>query len=225
METGSISVITFSNRSERYFPQFLKSCERFGVKPVVLNPGPSYHPFTRGGRKWNMLHQHLLQAPADSFALVVDSHDLIFVEPLEAIFEKWRTFNSSLVVSAESDCWPDKNLIHRHTKTPDPYRFVNSGGVMGTRDAIMGALVTMRAPDRAEKGNDQDMLMRYVVENPQQVRLDTRGEIWTNLHFAEEAIEFRDERIYNRLSGVFPGIIHANGKVSLDHVLGWLGWK
>jgi hypothetical protein len=119
----SVQVVTLSNYPRRYFTQFINSCAKIGVSPAVLDPGLDYSPFECGSVKWKLLYRHIAGLNA-GYVMYVDSHDLVFVHHLEVILDKFKALHSAIVVSADSDCWPDKQLIQRHPRTADPYRFV-----------------------------------------------------------------------------------------------------
>lgn len=154
--------------------------------------------------------------------MYVDSHDLVFVHHLEVILEKFKALRSAIVISADSDCWPHKELIQRHPMTADPYRFVNSGGILGEREAFIEMLEGLGAKNGSEKGNDQGQLAAYFCENwsrPGFLRLDSTGSIWTSLHFAEYVLEFRHGMIRNTLTDTYPSIIHGNGAVDMHRII------
>jgi hypothetical protein len=222
----SVQVVTLSNRPDRYFSNFMTSCSRIGTVPAVLDPGPTYSPFNAGAVKWSLLYNYLTgpHCPA-RHVLYVDSHDLLFVHHLPMIMEKFRGFGARVVISADSDCWPYKELIQRHPRTANPYRFVNSGGILGEKDAFIEMLEGLGATKGQTRGNDQGQLAIYFCENWTRdgcLALDTKGDIWTSLHFAEHVLELKNGMIRNKLSNTYPSIIHGNGGVNLDSIIEYL---
>jgi hypothetical protein len=81
----------------------------------------------------------------------------------------------------------------------------------------------MGVADMPDSGNDQGQLAIHYCENTDKYRLDTKGTIWTALHYAESAISTRPEGIFNNLSKVYPSVIHGNGRTNLHHVVDHLG--
>jgi hypothetical protein len=89
----------------------------------------------------------------------------------------------------------------------------------------MEMLDGLGAKAASDKGNDQGQLAAYFCENCSQqgfMRLDTKGSIWTSLHFAEDVLEFKHGVIRNSLSDTYPSIIHGNGGVDMRQIIEFL---
>ena len=65
--------------------------------------------------------------------MFVDANDIIFYDNPENIKKKFLEFNKNIVISAEKNCLPDKDIIEfypEETKN-EKFRYVNSGTYMG----------------------------------------------------------------------------------------------
>lgn len=57
-------------------------------------------------------------------------YDVIILANSSTILNKFIEFDSSIVISTEKSCWPDRKLADKYpTVDLNGYRFINSGGL------------------------------------------------------------------------------------------------
>lgn len=153
----------------------------------------------------------------------VDSWDLVYGASPDEVMQHYHTFNSPIVISAESNCFPDTyKKEFDELSFPKPYSYLNSGVIIGETDAILYCLESMDLPNvsddyRMENGqnyhsNDQTMWQETFLKQPIKIALDYNQAITQCLH--NEKIEnflFTKERIMNKTTSCHPRIWHFNG--------------
>lgn len=153
----------------------------------------------------------------------VDSWDLVYGATPREVMLCYHTFNSPIVISAESNCFPDTyRKEFDELNNPLPYRYVNSGVIVGETEAILTCLEEMdlqnvRDDYRMENGqnyhsNDQTMWQEIYLKQPVKIALDYNQSITQTLHNATiEDFDFSKERIMNKITSCHPRIWHFNG--------------
>lgn len=86
-----------------------------------------------------------LRSRSEPFAMFADGQDVIVIDRAERILDTYQRIGSEIVISAEKTCWPDADLgaHYPYPKPPyhnSPWRFINSGGWIGERGALIAAL-------------------------------------------------------------------------------------
>ncbi|MCF0072692.1 hypothetical protein LZD49_19585 [Dyadobacter sp. CY261] len=80
--------------------------------------------------------------PGDEIVLFSDGYDVIVTGGEEEIMRRYMrlTPDRSVVVSAERTCYPDSTLEPQYPSGNTPYRFLNSGGIIGSVSNLLTAL-------------------------------------------------------------------------------------
>lgn len=218
-------VTTISSRRphEPYYflDSFERSCKRHSITPHFLQEGP----WGGLGSKPKHLLRYLLRE-GSNFDIVcnVDSWDVIFLSSLEEIVRKYSLFDSPIVFNAERNCFPRADLAEQHPDSISPYKYLNSGFLIGTTEAVIEMLREMKAesiPDdhRDSSGkkiepNDQTEFMLYYLANQTKATLDTHATIAQSLHGSDEN-EFtwdpHTQRLTSLVTGNQPAVLHGNG--------------
>lgn len=159
------------------------------------------------------------------YLLVADSWDIVFAESPEAILEEYQNFEADLVLNAEKNCFPLGHLADRFPDQGTPYRYLNSGFIIGRTEAFVTMLEHMyahnipagyntddhRKPDGGvEHPNDQGFITLAYLDQPVVMKLDVRGSLCHAL-CGVEAVDFSSSGIRNIETGVFPKAFHFNG--------------
>lgn len=219
----SIPIIGVSSRipHEIYYkyPECLRSYRRFGNEPVVLGLDGGYHGLlSRAKLLRNYLRTGVVKSPVMIWS---DLWDVICVRNPESIVEQFKGFNTSIVLNAERECFPDASLTDQFPDRGTPYRYLNSGFWVGETEAILEMLeradveddVDYQKPDgtwvhHCEQLNIQKAFLNQVVP----MKLDTNGEICLTLVGApDDEVQICEGRPYNKNMCNFPSVVHANG--------------
>jgi hypothetical protein len=211
-----LAVVTVATKPDAYFNVLLQSCQRYGVKPVVLGMGSLWRGWCT---KLNLVYHHVTQASSSPYVLYVDGYDSVFQAGLPEIWKSYRGFNAPIVVSACTGCWPDASIANQFPQSPTGVRFLNAGGFMGETRALVRALKIMGCPFVNENQDDQYLMARYFLTHQQEMRLDYHSEIFQTLNFRTVGpVNYRSvERVYvNHSSGKKPHVLHLDGPVSED---------
>ena len=121
-----VKVVTVATHDCDGLERFRKSCPDAIVLGLDANRSFNMN-FPGGGFKVNLLKRFIESCENDDdMILFTDSFDAIVVnscicvDPLVVLF------------SAEMFCWPDRNLAREYPQTLTPFRFLNSGGFIGS---------------------------------------------------------------------------------------------
>lgn len=218
-------IVTVSSRrpSQWYYlyDQFYKSLKGYDVM-TIDNSKEQYWNGLATKPKW--LYKWIKDEKIIAKKLLfVDSWDLVFGAKPEEVMECYETFNAPIMISAESNCFPDTyKKEFDELDFPVPYRYVNSGVIIGDTDAIMACLEAMDLPNVKDDyrmgdgqnyhSNDQTMWQELFLNQPVKIALDYNQMVCQTLHNeTAENFLFSKERIMNKTTSTHPRIWHFNG--------------
>lgn len=108
----------------------------------------------------------------------------MFLSNLDDIIRKFMRFNSRILFSSESSCWPDASLVEKYPKSTGN-RYLNSGIFMGYANDIYKMLTVETIDDT---GDDQLFYTKvYInkdVREKLNIKLDHQSEVFQNLYGA-----------------------------------------
>jgi procollagen-lysine,2-oxoglutarate 5-dioxygenase len=185
-----------------------------------------------GGQKVNHFRKALKPFRQDSrIVMFTDSYDVIVTGNAEAIIKRFNNLNANIVFSAEMFCWPDDNLSKKYPPTDSPYKYLNSGGIVGFAKDIYDLL---RAHPIKDSDDDQlfytDLFLNESLRQKYHMKLDNKAEIFQNLFGAQNDVELKHDpvsghlQLYNTKFETQPVIVHGNGlsKVELNSLANYL---
>jgi GR25 family glycosyltransferase involved in LPS biosynthesis len=159
-----------------------------------------------GGMKINLLKEYIKTLPDHDVVLFTDAFDVFYADNLQSIVRRYLGFNTRALFSAESECYPDENLVEQYPYSETPYRFLNSG----TFIAEVGELKRILSDGIADDEDDQLYYTKKFLSGAYDMKLDYEGYIFiTN----EPSARKQDTQIYNPKTNVFGCIYHGNGGV------------
>jgi hypothetical protein len=220
-------VVTISNRipKEDYYTynQFFKSLR--DTEPLVLGQKPGEYTSLSDKPRilYNAIKNGLIK---EEIIVFVDCWDVVFVDKMQAIVDKFIEYSTPIIIGAEKNCFPGnfKPEYDRLNHGNSVYRYLNSGVIIGVTEAIMTVLEAMDAPnlpidyydprkDANFHFNDQAMYMDIFLRQPVEMKLDYDCYIAQNMQdVTEDEINFRfDNRILNEKTNTLPSIVHWNG--------------
>lgn len=221
----SAKVVTIYNRVplEPYYrlDRFIESLMRLGVTPVILGFNKPW-----GGlmTKPRHLRQWLRDGGAKNDNIIVaDAWDVVFAEQPETIMARKRElFGDAVVFNAEKSCFPRGDLADQFPDQGTPWRYLNSGFMAGSGDAILAILDSMKLDDIPDDHqlpngawfhpNDQEHYTLAYLSQPVPMKLDVRAELCQCCSGCEPSeFAMAELPIRNIATGAAPGVWHFNG--------------
>jgi len=231
----SVEVVTVMNRipnpiKEPYYKPhvFLKSLERFGVKPTVLGLNEPWGGLMTKPRR---LRQWLRAGNCKSDLLIYpDAFDVVFTAAPEEVGEAYREHWPWLPVlfNAERDMFPPGDLQRKYADLIGPWKYLNGGVIMGPPDQILKLLEAMWLDEIHDDHPSPDELHGGAGR---QINPHEQG--WYHLHYAAQVnpididhqckllqclssstlqeFDLSGERIKNVVMGSTPLVYHFNG--------------
>lgn len=178
------------------------SCEKREV-PLLVFGGDGPWP----GHVETKLKKALevIKKRSDKVIMWSDGHDSFITAQPSEILSRFYEMGRFIVLSAETNCFPDAHVATRYPPSETPWRYVNTGGWIGKREALIDALEWMCARDWKD---DQEAWTRYFLENQLSVALDCYCRIFQTMG-ASPGIA--DDGL-NTISGTRPYVWHWNGR-------------
>lgn len=202
----------------------------------ILVLGQGEMEYTGLSDKPRILYHAIKEGVIKSKHLIfIDAYDVVFVDTGEEIMSKFKSFQTSIVVGAEKNCFPG-NFKREYDRLPSTssYKYLNSGVIVGETEAMLTVLEAMDAPNLPRdyhdpnKGynhhfNDQAYYMDIFLRQPVPMRLDYNCEITQNMQdVSMDEIMFMGVSAYspdvemipkikNVETNSMPSIIHWNG--------------
>lgn len=218
-------LVTVTNRipNEWYYLQKEFFASLNGVEPFVIDGRFGAWGGLTTKPKW--LYRAIMSGYIpEKYMIFPDNWDLVFAAPLDEVMEVYKACNKSVMVSSETNCFPsDTREEYDKLDNPAPYKYLNSGFIIGETEAILACLEAMDLPNVPndyhdfEKGidinpNDQLLWQQIYLKQPVEIGLDCSQLLSQTLHDAKiEDFDFSTERIINKITGSAPCSFHFNG--------------
>ena len=192
-------------------PLLRESCARFRVE---------LHEYGMG-RPWPGLCQgkiaealEFLNTRREQYALFTDGEDSFIASYAPTIIGKFQTVNpaGSILISAEKYCYPHPDLSQAYPPSPTPWKYLNSGGWMGSRKRLIQVLSEMLHSHWFGVRDDQYCWTQFYIENNDAMAIDHQCEIFQTLSGMNLEYELRGDIVENVITGTFPSVFHANGR-------------
>lgn len=235
MKAEVITVSSYDPKPDYYRPNsFRVSLGKFGVVPVNLGQGAEWHGLMTKPRLYRKFLREGRQQ--GDVILCVDAWDVFFQAHPDEVVEMWmQNFSSSpngsfISFNAERNCFPCTpetkayfdDVADRDKKIGTPWRYLNSGFMVGTPIQILKLLEAMELdaiPDDYQRPdgswfnpNDQEQFQLAFVKQPAPMCLDYYTELCMAAHGSTlDELDFSGPRIKNKITGSTPLAIHCNG--------------
>jgi hypothetical protein len=227
-----MKVITVINDENNPIFNLLRlSCVLYGLKLVALVSNKT--DFYSNRLKDDLLKDYLLDEDDNELILFTDGIDAVFTATEEEILAKYSKFNTDLVFSAESTCWPDKSLAKLFMlDEKTPYNYLNSGGFIGKVGLIKELLNDNDFDLENYRQSNQYLWSKRYLKNTEKITLDTYCEIFCPLYtdigedyyindinesyrlkkkWFDDNIVIENNRFFNRITKTWPCQAHFNG--------------
>lgn len=225
------------------YQRYVESTGVYGIPYVCLGFGKPWcgndmAKGAGGGHKVVLLKQYLekFDDNDDRLLIFTDCYDVVFCVSPDKIIDKFNEMKSrdkfDILISSEAHIWPDKSLEPQFPDVGTPYKFLNSGGFMGSIKDIK----KMIQPHIESYDDDQyyyqiQYLKSVKKETELVIKLDAKAEIFQTLssHFYYIDIDFGRSSIKNSLTNSEPLVIHGNGgpksKMFFDKLCNYLNLR
>lgn len=177
------------------------------------------------GSKPRLLYEAIMgRKIKEKYLIFCDCFDLVFSVPPSKLFLKYKQFAAPLVISAEKNCFPAGCKYEYDVLAEEfdsPYKYLNSGMIVGEVEAMVTVLESMGAKDipndhwdgtKMIEPNDQEYYQAEFLKQPVQIILDRYQILCNTLHdVMMEELEFREDGVWNNITKTYPCSFHLNG--------------
>ena len=196
-----LHVITIATDENNWLQNWRESANKWGYTYTILGKGQEWNGFSL----WTKLILEFLQTRSfDEIILIVDAYDLLFTGPPREVLEKYRKFNTSIVVGGEDMCMLN---CHEHSSdvNNEKYKWVNSGCVIGRVDALadMFTYVMKISPE-----DDQVGIAKYLDLKPSAMTIDGNQTIVANIRRSGELKCIEGGRFQHQETHTVPAMVH-----------------
>lgn len=170
--------------------------------------------------------QTISNLPKNDIICFVDAYDVLcFADSEKEIIDKFKSYDCDLLMGAETNSYPygyeDKYPNTEHTTN---YKYINSGGFIGYKSAVM-ELYSWKSDDEiieiCKDGGDQTYFIQYFLETKPgpgvKCKMDYNEKIFQNM-FLVSWYDFiiQNGRLYNTVLNEYPCFVHFNGSSYKD---------
>lgn len=167
-------------------------------------------------QKLFVLSDWIEECPSDEIVVCLDGFDVMVNRRLDGLEEYFNSLNTKVLISSEKTfTYQYGRYLDKFEAIESPYRYINSGTYMGTRDGLKEMLdKVLLYGELDETTIDQGLVGMWVYENldnPEIVKMDTECEVfwvltddWLSLN---ESLQSSNE-IINNHTGTYPYFIH-----------------
>ena len=240
---NTIQAVTVGTDPVDGYKRFVDSTITYGFPYVCLGFGKPWcgndmAKGAGGGHKVVLLKEYLEQFDDDDKRYIIfsDCYDAVLSSPPNLIVSKFRqlqqSFDADIIFSAEAKIWPDYSLASEFPDVGTPYKFLNSGGFMGSIKNIKKLIKTpIESYDDDQLYYQYEYLKSVRKETSLKIKLDAKAEIFQTLssHFEQITIDNGISKVKNNLTNTTPMVIHGNGgprsKTFIDNLCNYINIK
>lgn len=128
-----------------------------------------------------------LRSRHEQMAMWIDGNDSLILRGKEEILYRWGMMAVGLLISTESNCWPDAHLESKYPAHDRP-RFLNAGGFIGPTPLVITAMEIVAAV--ADDEDDQRAWTKaFLGGHLPFAGLDYRRRIFASVSDGSESLE------------------------------------
>lgn len=213
------------------YPKFIASLGALGVEPTILGMGEPWHGLIS---KPKIMRDWLRRGECGADVIIwSDSFDVVFSEHPDKAVQTYRNTWPELpvVYNAERGLFPRNDLLSSFPECGTPWRYLNSGLIIGRATDILRILEWMplddtpgdcKDPDtgRDIQPNDQGWHQFTYSAQPVPMILDSHAQLFQSYSACElDEFDLTGPKVMNRLTETCPSIHHFNGN-SKDLIMG-----
>lgn len=226
-----IHCITVSTKDNEKLQRLLKSAKKYNINIKVL--GLDMNTDTLGhsdnqkfGMKLRYPLEYLNKIDENDIVLFTDGWDVIYIDNLDSIYQKYKKFNKPIVFGAELFAWPDADKASEYTDTQNEYfKYLNSGLYIGVAKDLKALLNNYKG---GEDIDDQRFWVDMYFKNRDKIALDIKAELFLDAAGTDKNdYDFTSGSFIFKKTGTSPSVIHANSsdKTYLDLFNSMIGGK
>lgn len=207
----NLHICTVASRRTKGLTQLLDTCKYFGVEIDVLGMGL---PYKGNGQKLTYVRKYIDTIPDDELVLFVDAYDVLILSNKEKMILNFLEMDTQLVFAAETNLFPKRKVGHlarKFPKSPNKFKYLNSGTYMGYASAIRKLLDSI---NYSEGHSDQAALIPYFIDHQDEISLDHTCKLFCAMHgtrFREYDLDFDSKTVRCKITDSIPCVIHGNG--------------
>ena len=202
----------------------IRSCKKNNIKLILEGEGNKWNNLTD---KLINMHKFINDLDDDRIVCFVDAYDVMMVDSIDNIKQKFLSFDKPIVISADATCYPDSDVSKFYPERQNiSHKYVNSGTYIGYVWALKKMLQTIKKDnykckkinikvfiDDKSIGNDQRCVTSFFLNNQDLCELDYEQKIFSTLWgMSEEDFDFIDyNNVFNKRTNVKTSILHGNG--------------
>ena len=240
---NTIQAVTVGTDPVDGYKRFVDSTVTYGFPYVCLGFGKPWcgndmAKGAGGGHKVVLLKEYLQSFDDNDERLIVfsDCYDAVLSCSPDMIINKFREIqknkNVDILFSAEALIWPDPSLKIQFPDQETPYKFLNSGGFIGSIKNIKKMIQTpIESYDDDQLYYQLEYLKSVKGGIDLKIKLDAKAEIFQTLssHFDYITIDNSKSKVYNKLTDTTPMLVHGNGgpdsKTFVDKLCNYINLK
>ena len=158
-----------------------------------------------GGHKVNLLKEYIKPLADDDIVLFTDAFDVFYADDINTIYERYVDLSAKVIFGAELYCWPDKSIEDQFPDTHTPYKYLNSGTIMGEVRELKNIL---KYKSVADDGDDQLFYQKIFLEGGYDIALDYEQYLFQT---HDEEVGILNGQLHNPKTNCCPCIYHGNG--------------
>ncbi len=210
---SKLHVVTVASLPNKTLAQLVDSCEQNGITLEILGMGLPFHYLAdKLKHVWN----YVKTCQKDDVVLFVDAYDVLLLASPSEILEKFYSLKAPFIVSAETRCYPLKEVASQYPPSPTAFKYINTGAFIGYAGYIK-ELFDELSPfelDGAEKNDDQAIMTLHYLKNREKYLLDTRCDLFINSFLLTDqqlTVDDSAKRVTFVETGKKPCVLHGNG--------------
>lgn len=186
--------------------------DRHGIQYQMYGLDRNWRGF---GAKLRSAYRAALELEWHDYILLLDPPDCVPLGGPEAILERFEAFRHPWVCAAEPNIWPAGSFrTEDYPETQSPWKYLNSGSYLVERRYLKECFQRWapEGPDSIPtRVDDQQWLADKFIHEPGCIKLDTGCQLFQCLIGGWWAFEVEPGRLYNKVTGTEPLILHHNG--------------
>ncbi len=154
----------------------------------------------------------------NEIVMFTDGWDVIVIQDMNIVYNKFISLDTDILFSAEYFCWPYPELKDTYPCFSNSvYKYLNSGTYMGYASALK-KLIDQDIMNVDYLTDDQGFYTKLFLKNYQtcKITLDTECLIFQCMAGRVNDIVLDNYKVYNKETNTYPAIFHGNGHYGLD---------
>lgn len=151
-------VTCISDKENIGYKKALKaSCDYHNIALITLFHS---HEWQSHRNKDSYLRTFLQSVHPEEIIFFTDGYDTFFIDNEKNILDRYRLLSNDgeyIVVSAEKNCFPNKRIANEFPVVHTPYRYLNSGGMIGKAKQLLEVLTAIEQESKDLEYENKDI--------------------------------------------------------------------